>query len=237
MAFTQDNFGPVSTRSTNIPGAWSYKTNTDSLAQVLASKYFDDKRFQLEPGDSIYCKTTTGAALVEWQGEDLPSINLTEGAGGGGGPVPIIDAASVESQAPSATDTPLQVNYGPPQTGSGVDLSGDGIITFTEAGTYRVRAVFALGRTTTPGEALLVLRLLLNDVPIRNPITTVLDDGNFTIPQEFTLVQAFSASDTLKTELIRDSAGVNNGGLITLKPTLPDWGDSPSARLDIARYV
>jgi len=64
MSFNQDTFAPVGANSTDTPKVFSYKT-TDSLATVLTSGYFDDKRFQLDSGDIILSDISGTFSIIQ----------------------------------------------------------------------------------------------------------------------------------------------------------------------------
>ena len=52
MSFSQSSHATIGAHSSNTPSLYSYNT-TDSIADVIASGYFDNKKFQLEIGDII----------------------------------------------------------------------------------------------------------------------------------------------------------------------------------------
>ena len=58
MAFLNNNFGRVSSTAADVPVVYSYQTTVDTMAQVLASAYFNDKINQLKVSDIIYVKSS-----------------------------------------------------------------------------------------------------------------------------------------------------------------------------------
>lgn len=42
---------------------------------------------------------------------------------------------------------------------------------------------------------------------------------------------------TMQFQLYRDSAGINNGGLISQSPNLSGWNSSPTATIVVDKYV
>ena len=79
MPFTQTTFAPVGGITSNTPAIYSYSTD-DTLATVSAADYFDDKRFQLEPGDIIYIDATDQANFIIYEGVGIPSTPLPGGS-------------------------------------------------------------------------------------------------------------------------------------------------------------
>ena len=239
MAFTQETFSPVSSGSTESPSYWSYKTQ-DFIEDVATPGYFTNKRFQLREGDQIYVASGNSNTILAYKSDTLaPEVIASSGQING----PQVDWIGREptAQNPTDVDTPLQVKFGPPIVGLFADLDGVGTTTIKQSGNYRLRATFALGRTTTAGDAILGLRLLINTgsgfVQTGSALWDNLDDSDFTLTREFTVTQVFNAGDQIRAEIARDSSGVNNGGLLPITPTgLVSWGASNSATLTIARY-
>jgi hypothetical protein len=47
----------------------------------------------------------------------------------------------------------------------------------------------------------------------------------------------FAATDTIEVEIVRDTAGQNNGGLETFTPSTGGWNAVPSARITLTRFL
>lgn len=154
---------------------------------------------------------------------DIPGLSLN-------GYNQVLSAFSTAvNQNPTAVDTPLQVNFGTAVTGASVSLADNGTITFNQQGEYVVTLFLRFGRTTGTGTAILLNRLLYNDVQTLRTNATALTDSTATIPFSTTLLFQAQPGDTLKMQVARDSAGINNGGLVRTSPTTLPWAISPSA--------
>jgi hypothetical protein len=69
------------------------------------------------------------------------------------------------NQAPSSTDSPIRVKFGPLNTtDQRVTLATDGLITVNVGGVYDYRVTLQLARTGTGGVAWLYVRVLVNGV-------------------------------------------------------------------------
>ena len=146
-------------------------------------------------------------------------------------PVAVLSAYSSASQSPSAVDTPLQINFGSPQTTTHASLAADGTLTFNTAGTYTITLFLRFGRTTGAGNAILVSRFLINNVQGLNSNAVSMPDSNTIVPFSTTLLYTVTAGTTFKLQILRDSSGINNGGLFALTPVLSGWNVAPSATL------
>lgn len=146
-------------------------------------------------------------------------------------------AGSVVAQNPSGLDTALQVEFGAAQALTNVSLSATGDITFNTAGTYQVTAIFTFGRTTSPGVAMMFLRATFNGAPLGAVIAISMAGSDVVVPVAFSNIFAVSATDVLGIEIIRDSSGQDNGGLLTVNPIAAGWVDSSSSTLVVSRIV
>lgn len=154
---------------------------------------------------------------------DIPGLSLN-------GYEPVLTSYSqAVTQNPSALDTPLQVSFGAASTSPNVSLSDTGTITFNTAGEYLVTLFLRFGRTTGAGTAILLNRLLYNDVQTLRSNAIAMSDASATIPFSATLLFEAQPGDTLKMQIARDSAGMNNGGLVRTVPTTLPWEISPTA--------
>lgn len=152
-------------------------------------------------------------------------------------PLSVLSAYSSASQSPTAVDTPLQVNFGSPQTTTHVSLAANGTLTFNTAGTYTVTLFLRFGRTTGAGNAILVSRFLINDVQGLNSNAISMPDSNSIVPFSTTLMFTVTAGTTFKLQILRDSSGINNGGLFALTPVLSGWNVAPSATLVVSKLT
>lgn len=141
----------------------------------------------------------------------------------------VLSARSFIDQNPAGTDTSLQITFGSEQTSPEADVSSAGAFTIKEAGTYEIVFVFRLSRTTATGSALLGLRWLVNGSTQGGPTAIRLPDSGYTIPFSFTSLIYLNSGDIVTAELIRDSSGVDNGGISSASFVSAAWPDSASA--------
>lgn len=144
---------------------------------------------------------------------------------------------SPAAQNPAAVDTPLQVSFGAAQANADMALSAAGTLTFLTDGKYNITLFLRFGRTTAGGQAILLNRFLINDVQGLNSNGLILPDNNITIPFSTILNVDVLAGTTFKMQIMRDSAGVNNGGLQSITPVLPSWNIVPSATIVVDKFV
>lgn len=155
------------------------------------------------------------------------------GIGASGYSVALSSFSTAATQNPTALDTPLQVSFGGAVTGPDVSMTDTGTITFNQAGNYVLTLFLRFGRTSGAGTAVLLNRILLNDVQYLRTNAIALTDTAATIPFSTTLHLTVTAGTTLKFQIARDSSGINNGGLVRTSPTSLPWNISPSASLVI----
>ena len=147
---------------------------------------------------------------------------------------------STSNQEPSGLDTKLQVEFGG-AVGSASDpvmLDAAGNITFNTAGVYWIN-VFAnferqgsSGGVTTTG-----FRGLVNNVAVANhTIAMDIDQTGIMIPYEHTFPINAQAGDILKFEIVRDSSGVDAGGLYT-HTMASSFDDIPSSGITVHRQL
>jgi len=106
MAFNQANFAPVHSRTSNVPGHWTYKTSVDNANIVLEADYFADKVFQLEIDDQIYVSAADVPFIMAYKGAGQPSIILAP-EGTPGGPIPATNV-SYDPSSSQLTSTNVQ---------------------------------------------------------------------------------------------------------------------------------
>lgn len=148
-----------------------------------------------------------------------------------------VESASITNQGPTGTDAPYQVTWGDGSSNSDANIASNGLVTITTAGLYMVTAHLNLGRTGVTGVATLVARLSVNGVPIETPKGVRIDTSANIATVTFAFLRRFNAADILKAEVIRDSAGNNDGGLITIDPVLAGWDNVPSAYIRLQKIA
>lgn len=148
-----------------------------------------------------------------------------------------IEGVSNSDQTPSTVDTPLQVVWGSGSANSDVDIASNGVVTFLEGGLYNVSIKMNFGRSTGAGTASLIARLLINGVTYGPTQSFRMSDATSTVPLYYSILHSFSLGDSLTVEFIRDSGGINNGGLVTVPVSLDGWEDSPSAAIKVQKVL
>lgn len=141
------------------------------------------------------------------------------------------------SQQPSAVGTPLKIEFGPTQATADVSLSSVGNVTFNTSGQYLITLYLRYGRTTGAGDAIIFNRLLINGTQILNSNALRLGDQSIVVPFSAQIGLTVTAGQVFTTEILRDAAGVNNGGLFQLTPSLAGWAAAPSATISVSKFT
>lgn len=152
--------------------------------------------------------------------------------------VEVLRSASTTTQAPSGLDVPYQIIFGGASgtSSSPVMISAAGLITFNAAGSYAVRIKLQKGRSGGTGTSIIFSRILVNGSPFGSPAVARMENANPIFATESRIAITVAAGATLAVQIIRDSAGVNAGGVVALTPTtLTAWGASPSALIVVSR--
>lgn len=149
----------------------------------------------------------------------------------------IVGSSTATSQAPTTTNTALQVEFGAAQSTANVKLDAAGNITFLVAGEYIIQVFFRFGRTAATGTAILFNRVKKNGVQYLNSNSLTLTDLNTVVPFSANLHITAAINDVFTFEIMRDSAGINNGGLTQNVPSAAGWNTSPSATVVIHKFA
>lgn len=146
-------------------------------------------------------------------------------------------ASTASSQQPSATNTALQVEFGPGGSSASVSLSSAGVLTFLQAGYYLVQVYYEAGRTGTTSNAILFHRAMYNSAQLGSSDCINLSAAVQTIPvyKEY-LIQTNNPTDTMLFQILRDAAGNNDGGLISTTTSASGWATAPSARIIVSKF-
>lgn len=149
----------------------------------------------------------------------------------------VLNAKETLALAPSGLDAPLQLTIGPAQLGSldPVQLLSTGEIRFNQAGQYLISAQGLFERLgSSGGFALLHFRALINGVQSGNTQSVEIDKVTTWIPYERTIPIYISTPGTeLTFEIVRDSTGVNAGGLYPGAVSTPGWPSTPSFAIEV----
>lgn len=149
----------------------------------------------------------------------------------------VFTGSTLTSQIPVGLDTPLGVTFGGAVVGTDASIDGAGVITINTTGYYNFKFNLSFGRTTAVGVAIILGRLLVNGAPTGFVQGAKLPDAITSSVTQFDIEFAVTAGTTIAVQIIQDSAGVANGGLIGAASVLPSWGDVPSAWCRITKFV
>ena len=147
----------------------------------------------------------------------------------------VLAAVDTTSQEPSGLDSALQVKFGAAQKTATdpVMLDALGNITFNQGGIYLFNGYANFERQGSSGGVTVTLfRALLNGVQSGPTKGVELSGTGIMFPYELTLPIQVSAGDVLTWEILRDSSGVDAGGLYTHTNSGP-WSNVPSADVNI----
>lgn len=147
----------------------------------------------------------------------------------------VLAAVDTTNQEPSGLDSALQVKFGAAQktVTDPVMLDALGNITFNAGGLYLFNGYANFERQGSSGGVTVTLfRALLNGVQTGPTKGVELSGTGIMFPYELTLPIQVSAGDVLTWEIMRDSSGVDGGGLYVHTNSGP-WSNVPSADVNI----
>jgi len=191
-----------------------------STYPIDGSVNLTDKLIGTDVEDSSKTKNYTISSILA-----LKQIGLTN----------VLAAVDTTNQEPSGLDSPLQVTFGAAQgtASDPVMLDALGNITFNQAGLYLFNGYANFERQGSSGGVTVTLfRALLNGVQSGPTKGVELSGTGIMFPYELTLPIQVSAGDVLTWEIMRDSSGVDAGGLYIHTNSGP-WSNVPSADVNI----
>ena len=191
-----------------------------STYPIDASVNLTDKLIGTDVEDSSKTKNYTISSILA-----LKQIGLTN----------VLAAVDTTNQEPSGLDSALQVKFGAAQKTATdpVMLDALGNITFNQGGLYLFNGYANFERQGSSGGVTVTLfRALLNGVQSGPTKGVELSGTGIMFPYELTLPIQVSAGDVLTWEIMRDSSGVNGGGLYIHTNSGP-WSNVPSADVNI----
>jgi len=147
----------------------------------------------------------------------------------------VLNASGTDNQVPSGLDTLLQVQFGTAQgtIADPVMVDGLGNVTFNESGIYLINGYASFERQgSSSGSAVIAFRTLINGVQAGATKVVELRQTETIIPYDLTIPINATAGDVLTWEIMRDSSGVDQGGLYS-HTLLGGWSNVPSATLSI----
>lgn len=170
-------------------------------------------------------------------------VNFTGGLSKGGASVitgakevDLLRAFATTDQLPASLGTPLQITFGAAQLtpSDPVSLSAAGALTFNQAGTYAIRIRLQYGRVGSTGISVMMQRALINGVQAGNTLSVKISSADFLANSEARIVVVALAGQVLTVQIIRDSTGVNSGGLYAVA-SAHGWNAAPSALMVVSR--
>lgn len=194
--------------------------------------------------------TLTGADLHEVKGAAGASagrVYSSDGSGSASFVVPTtlanIQVTSTISNSnssainPSAVDTPITAGFDSTVSNSDVSMNSSGLITIVTGGLYSLTFNCNIGRSNSTGTAIVAARLLVNGSQFGFTQSSSLVTNTSSRPVQFNILRAFTGGDTLQVQVLRDSAGNNDGGFVPQLITLAGWGESPSYFVRISKIL
>src|SRR3546814_1606977 len=102
------------------------------------------------------------------------------------------------------------------------------------SGQYLLEVSLRLSRTAATGAAIIYTRALYNGAQTLASSSATLTDLAAVVPVTHTILVNAAVNDTFKMQIMRDSTGLNNGGLKQDTPTASGWiaSDRKSTRLN-----
>lgn len=145
---------------------------------------------------------------------------------------------SVASQQyPSGLGSSLQIEFGPTQVTEDMTLDSTGKLTIHNTGLYRIKTALQFGRNNGGGTAsLLMFRALFDGVQAGRSIAAKLGNAKDTAYLENDEWLELPEGLEITYELIRDSSGSDNGGLLMLN-SADGWNSSPTALIRIQKFT
>ena len=147
----------------------------------------------------------------------------------------VLAAIDTTNQLPSGLDSILQVKFGAAQgtASDPVMLDALGNITFNQGGLYLFNGYANFERQGSSGGITVTLfRAFLNGSQVGPTKGVELSSTGIMFPYELTLPIQVSAGDVLTWEIMRDSSGINEGGLYIHTNSGP-WSNVPSTGINI----
>ena len=137
----------------------------------------------------------------------------------------------------------IQVEYGVAIGNANTDvmLALDGTLTFNKAGTYRIKIAIQFGRVGNPSASKILFRVIdSNGDQLGRSVGYLISSGDETKYFENDTWLPVTAGLTVRTEVMRDSSGVNTGGLVSITPTdegVNTWNFAPTAAIRVERFI
>lgn len=145
----------------------------------------------------------------------------------------VLNGSSTVDQIPGGLNSALIASFGPAQSNAVVSLDSGGKVTFLQAGSYVINGYGSVERQgSSGGVAIFLFRGILNGVQVTETKAFHLDTTGISIPYEVTIPFEANDGDIFWFEVMRDSSGVDAGGLYT-HTNLGGWSAVPSTQIQI----
>lgn len=149
----------------------------------------------------------------------------------------LIGNSVAATQAPTATNTPIKIEFGALQTVGNISLAADGTLTINETGEYILVANFNYGRGALTGVSRIITRAMVDNAQADPSHLNALADATSFSHRTIVRPHSVAGSSTIYFQLYRDSSGNNEGGLYSLTPAVAGWSAVPTAALAVYKYT
>lgn len=215
-----------------------YTAHEELSSAVVAPGYFArNPRFTFHPGDIIYAACQDGYKTLEVQADTTSAAFARQAIGDA---VLIKAESAMAAQEPTGLDAPLVLDFGGPV---GIDsdkiqiLANQHIRANIDLPDLRARIRLQVGRVGNPGQAHLFIRTVADGFQPFSSLYIELDDATQSQPMYITAWFSMTAGQEMWFEMVRDSAGIDAGGLYAQNPTLAGWNDATTTFLQISEAV
>ena len=207
----------------------------DSSTDCKVPGYFSaNPRYIFKPGDIIQSACSDGYFLFEIQA-DGSSVQVARQLVRD--TVLLTTESALAVQEPTGLDAPMVVDFGGP-VGDDTDpiqlLADQHFRANIDLPDLRWRARLQIGRQDINLQAQLFVRVLIEGVQPASSLYIELGTSATSFPVYITAFFGLAAGQELWIEMIRDSSGVDSGGLYTENPTLAGWNDATSTFMQIS---
>ena len=224
-----------STEAVTIPGQWA--AGDPSWATIDSQLYFSDVQQSSDGAFGHRIDFQPAYISPDW---DFQASLLASGGSSGGsgvtvGHVEALRAESYVDQDPTGLGVPLQLTLGAAQTTEYFDLDALGNITCLQADDYDMTIKLTTGREGTTGESQIYARMLVDGVQAGPSTHVILDSDKFELPAIYTGVVSLLPGEVVTMQIIRDTDGIDSGGVKAGNPAVAGWNPSPSVSIILRR--
>lgn len=138
---------------------------------------------------------------------------------------------------PSVVDVAITAGFDATVFNADVNLNSSGLMTILSSGLFDFTFNANIGRANATGNAIVATRLLINGTQFGFTQASLLATNQSSRPVQFRVTRAFNTGDTVQVQVMRDSAGNNDGGFLPQAITLGTWGDGPSYFVRVSKIL